>query len=350
MGDKKQSRQAIERAAQKVADNALPHVRAAFSHADKYTALEGMAFGVIPTMLLKSSYDEARRSQRDNLEDGVHKLEAAIGGLAKVAYKIDSTEAANTITTSASAPKPKVEPPKAEPSAVTAATGVPAALGFGLYPAWLAGAILKWSMTPVCAVAAISGTIWLLCQPQDEEINKVVSAWESASSELAAAGDIPQLMNLSPEVWTDDARDAFDAWINNYQTELTQAKDAAGGESGVAKELGDALTAIDGILATMAIFDAACLSVMIACWIAEAFPLTRPAAMAVKYATAIANALGTGASVGGAAVLLMGFGGNIANISFNGEFTKLDVKNEPGEQYGVDSTKDTFVDLDITWA
>jgi hypothetical protein len=230
--DKQQDGAAIEEAAQNAANRALPPFQAAVKHAKEYTKLDGNAFGIVPSIALKPPYEKARTSQVKNLEDGLKKLKAMINGLATVAYNMHSAEAGNTITPNRDALKIKVKPPEVDGSSNFGA--IPAAFGFGYgLPGWLACHCLKLSFTPLCAAAAVSSIMWLSVMPDDVEIDKAISAWVSVGTELNTIGQLSQVLSLSEDAWDDDARTAFNAWVNNFQTELDSAiAMAAGAEPG----------------------------------------------------------------------------------------------------------------------
>ena len=66
MGDKKQDRAAIEKAAHAVAENDYPHFKAAVEYAKQYTILGENAFGAIPSRFLMPRYNPARTARPKN--------------------------------------------------------------------------------------------------------------------------------------------------------------------------------------------------------------------------------------------------------------------------------------------
>ena len=94
MGSKKQDRARIGKAATDVANKDYPHFKAAVQYTTEYTALGVHAFGMASSTALLPRYTAARDTQVQNLEDGLQKFEEAIRGLLEVAYRMSATEAA----------------------------------------------------------------------------------------------------------------------------------------------------------------------------------------------------------------------------------------------------------------
>ncbi|MGW5364086.1 hypothetical protein [Actinopolymorpha pittospori] len=151
-------------------------------------------------------------------------------------------------------------------------------------------------------------------------------------------------MGLSDDAWSvdNDSRKQFNSWFASFQVELTDAKDAAGGQ---ASAIDGVIGAIRGIQVGMLITDVACLIAMICFKIMEMFPLTSAAGRIGQIAIAITNAVATRAVAAAIIGWITVWIGGTTALANAGQFKKMDV--EPG------GTEQTFTDLDDptkTWA
>ncbi|GAA5019953.1 hypothetical protein [Actinopolymorpha pittospori] len=357
MGDKKQDRTAIEKAAQTVAENDYPHFKAAVEYARQYTTLGPNALGLVSSSERLREYAPARDSQIRNLGDGLKKLEEAIKGLSTVAYRMAVTEVANTIDLT-KVPKLTIsKPSKVHVDKSPSAPGVHlVAASLQLTASWSAATFLKCYFSRLMlfgsmATVTVSLSMWATVQPDDDEIGTVMSGWLRVAEQLDQVGSLGRMdskdnASLPRSVWDDDARDAFDRWAGNFQIEVAQAADEA---RGATRALDDALSAIEEIQKAMVGFDSVTAGFLLALFLIGMVPVFRAQAAVAQQVIALSNSLATCFSVGTIVGQAATYGYKMRQLSGAGAFHKLRIDNDPNQSYGTDEVNDTFTDLDVDW-
>lgn len=356
-GDKKQDRARIEQAARALADQDYPHFRAAVQYAKDFTSLGPNAFGIVPSGALLPRYGPARETQVKNLQDGLDRLEKMITGMTEVAYRMSVTEAANTIDLNKTQ---KI--PVSKPSAPIARSGgfIPTRLaltGTYLYGMWRLSAALKSSFGPlssgpVAAGALASLFLWATVMPDDDEIGTAKAAWQRVHSELDSINGVFHLGSASDasllpsSAWDDDAREAFDRWVKNFQAELDKA--AAAARDGH-DALDDTLGAIHELHHVMRECDAVTMVTLMALLAISFVPFLALQARAAQQAITILNAIATACTVFTIVTAVAGYGSMMGLVSDGSRFHELQLDNAPDREYGDQPVRDTFVDLDIDW-
>ncbi|GAA5035782.1 hypothetical protein [Actinopolymorpha pittospori] len=198
----------------------------------------------------------------------------------------------------------------------------------------------------------LSLAMWVTVQPDDEEIGRAKSAWFSVADELDSISTLKTFTGegggalLPKTAWDDDAREAFDVWVANFETEVDNASTAAYNAMAALEQTLESVKDLQHAMRTQDYITVGGLAVL---WVAGLFPLYRaPAAVAQTVLTRI-NALAAGLTVGSLCLELIAYGSKMGEVSENGRFEKLNVDNDPAKKYGADPVNDTFVDLDIDW-
>jgi hypothetical protein len=179
------------------------------------------------------------------------------------------------------------------------------------------------------------------------------AAWQQVHSELdsvngvfhlGSAGDDASLLPRS--AWDDDAREAFDRWVKNFQAELDKA--AAAARDGH-DALDDALGAIHELHSIMRECDAVTLVTLMALLAISFVPFLALQARAAQQAITVINAIATACTVFTIVTTVAGYGSMMGRVSDGSRFHELEINNDPNRKYGDQPVRDTFVDLDIDW-
>ena len=193
--------------------------------------------------------------------------------------------------------------------------------------------------------------MWATVQPDDDEIGTVMSGWLTVAEELGQVGSLGRMgskdnASLPRSVWDDYARDAFDRWAGNFQTEVAQAVAEA---RGATRALDEALSAIEEIQKVMVGFDSVTAGLLLALFFMGMVPVLRAQAAVAQQVIALSNSLATCFSVGAIVGQAAMYGYKMRQLSGAGAFHKLQINYDPNQSYGTDEVNDTFTDLDIDW-
>jgi hypothetical protein len=344
----KHSAERIAAKANELSQAVPPHLSGAAAYVDQYADLPGTAFGVFPQLFLAGPYREARSTQLQNLRDGALTFDAIVDGLWSVATTFDAAEVANTARKQDKQHTDLVAPTGSGHDLDGLALGAAWLTAGELAITWSASASMKLGISTQCILGFLAAVSWPLVIPDHQALSTAKGAWDAAAEQLQAIGELANLTRFDDDTWSADSpsRAAFDSTVNQFDIELKQAADQAGGMSSGLESVGNTAYAL---MLAMAITDLVTLiTVFILAWF-KMFPPTAAAAEVAQDSAAAANGAATTAVVSALGGFVGAFASGALSLAQAGTFTKLEVADENGT-YGSGTGEDTFVDVDLDFS
>ena len=341
----KHSAKRIAERANTLSQDVPQHLSAASGYVEQYAELPGTAFGILPQIFLSGPYNDAWSTQLQNLKDGKTTFDSILDGMWQVAKNFDAVEVANTVRKQDKKPGELKKPDTSGSTGDAVAQATAWATVKIMADLWIVSAGVKAGISTQCMLGFLSAVGWALVIPDHEALSEAKGAWDNASTELQTIGTVKSQVDFDDDTWSADSpsRQAFDKTIDQFDTELRQAYEAADGVSGGLDSVGNAAW---GLMVAMMIVDISTLIIILCLLPAKLFPPTAPAAEAAQDAAAAGNGAATAGIIAGIAGLVATFAGGVLGISQAGQFSKLTIANDPGD-YGSGHGEDTFVDVDL---
>lgn len=273
--------EAIAKAAGEMSSEPLAYMKLAHQYTEQACDLNPLAFGVVCSVLLSSSYETSRSDLSGSIQEGVKQLETAAGGLVKVANTIAEAEVA-----SAADAKANRDPgfTYTKPQTSGGLGGVEGGLIAGGWGGAGLSALLAKNIaiatangaSAALAPTAIASTIaWLLFTPMDSDIQEAKGGWDATKAQLdGVVGTTWEgILTSLGENWKGDSKTAFDNWAGQFKAEVTQTAEAAAKNS---QALVDMVQQIHTVQHTMAFFAFVSLAAIIVFSIGEKLPYVGP--------------------------------------------------------------------------
>ncbi|KQY56665.1 MULTISPECIES: hypothetical protein [unclassified Nocardioides] len=312
--------------AKKVAAEPHAYVQRAHHTVANECPLQPLAFGILPSAFVSSSYEGARAFMGTATEQGTEATLNLARGLGDVARAYGSAEAVNTVNASL----PELPPTNIDGTGDSTG-GQIAVVGAEV------GLLVMWSLTGAtivgCSALAPTAlgamTAWAVVQPDDAALSRAFSAWGSArmDSQMAKNELAAKLSGLN-DAWpsSETAREAYDSWKLLYDSNLDLLIQSLQGVETTFDNVVDAIGTSEDLMFGIVV---GTLALLITLTALELIPGASAVIQPIKQLAGLGLTLGTIATVIGIGGLVFDLIKNLNEQANNADGFQI---NQPGNQ------------------